>query len=106
MPAVSRVGDSVMSVDGTGNNCGFPMTTSCGSSSGNAKVRANGIFIVVDGDPVESHNMDGCTTDPSTLTSFSGKVRACGKGVGRIGDKYTGGSDNTITKGSSKVFAA
>lgn len=106
MPSVSRVGDSVMSVDGTGKDCAFPMTTSCGSSSGNEKVRANGIFIVVAGDPVAPHDMGGCSPDTSTLTSFSGKVRACGKGVGRIGDKYTGGSDNTITKGSSKVFAA
>jgi uncharacterized Zn-binding protein involved in type VI secretion len=105
MPATARVGDTVMSVDGTGYRCQQPMETSCGQTTGNTKVYANGILVVVQGDPVAPHNMAGCTPDMSTLTSFSGKVRACGKGVGRIGDQYTGGTPNTITQGSSTVFA-
>lgn len=106
MPAISRVGDEVLSVDGTGKNCASPMKTSCGPSSGNTKVRAEGIFVVVQGDTVSPHPKGGCSTDASTVTSFSSKVRACGKGVARVGDKYASMSDNTITQGSSKVFAA
>lgn len=106
MPSVSRVGDEVLSVDGTGYQCSSPMKTSCGPSNGNAKVRANGIFIVVQGDTITPHPKGGCSTDTSTVTSFSGKVRACGKGVARVGDQYASVSSNTITQGSSNVFAA
>lgn len=105
MAGVARVGDTVMSVDGSGYRCQFPMETSCGQTVGNTKVYASGILVVVQGDPVAPHNMGGCTPDMSTLTSFSSKVRACGKGVGRIGDQYTGGTPNTITQSSPKVFA-
>lgn len=105
MSGVARVGDTVMSVDGSGYRCQFPMETTCGPSSGNNKVFAGGILVVVEGDPVAPHPKGGCTQDMSTLTSFSGKVRACGKGVGRIGDQYTGDSTNTITQSSSKVFS-
>jgi hypothetical protein len=106
MASVARVGDTVLSVDGTGKDCKFPIETACGASIGNTKVFANTILIVVDGDPVAEHNTVGCSTDPSKLTTFSSKVRACGKGVGRIGDQYTAPStSNTITQGSSTVFA-
>ena len=105
MAGVARVGDTVMSVDGTGYRCQFPMETACGQSVGNTKVYAGGILVVVQGDPVAPHNKAGCSPDTSTLTTFSGKVRACGKGVGRIGDQYTGGTPNTITQSSSKVFS-
>jgi hypothetical protein len=36
------------------------------------------------------------------LTSFSSSVFVNGKGVGRIGDEYSG---HTISSGSSNVFA-
>lgn len=105
MPSVARVGDSAMSVDGSGYRCQFPMQTACGPTTGNSKVYANGILVIVQGDPVAPHPLGGCTPDTSTLTSFSSKVRACGKWVGRIGDAYESISSNTITQGSSTVFA-
>ena len=106
MAGVARVGDTVMSIDGAGYQCKFPMETACGNTVSNTKVYAGGLLVVVDGDPVAPHNKAGCSTDPSTLTSFSPKVRACGKGVGRIGDQYTSpGTTNTITQSSSKVFS-
>lgn len=105
MAGVARVGDTVMSVDGSGYRCQFPMETACGPSVGNTKVFAGGILVVVEGDPVAPHPMGGCSPDNSTLTTVSSKVRACGKGVGRIGDQYTGGTPNTITQSSSKVFS-
>lgn len=104
MPAISRVGDEALSVDGTGKDCAFPMKTACGQTANNTKVKADGIFVVVQGDPVAPHNKGGCTPDTSTLSAVSSKVFACGKGVGRVGDNYAG--VNTITQGSSKVFSA
>lgn len=104
MPAIARSSgsDSVLSPDGTGYKCGMPMTTST-FTPGQQKVRAQGIFVVVSGDPVAPHPRGGCSPDTSTLSSFSSKVRAGGRGVGRIGDNY---GNNTITSGSSKVMAA
>jgi uncharacterized Zn-binding protein involved in type VI secretion len=104
MPAIARSSgsDSVLSPDGTGYKCRVPMTTST-FTPGQSKVRAQGIFVVVSGDLVAPHPRSGCVPDTSTLSSFSSKVRAAGKGVGRIGDRY---GDNTITSGSSKVMAA
>jgi uncharacterized Zn-binding protein involved in type VI secretion len=102
MPAVARQGDSVLSRDGTGRNCAQPMQTSVGEVNTN-RVFANGILIVVQGNKVAPHPRGGCGPDESTLTTFSSKFRIGGKGVGRIGDSYAG--INTITKGSSNVFA-
>lgn len=104
MPAVSRQGDQVLSVDGTGYQCGSPMQTSVGEVN-SKKVYANGILIVVEGNKVSPHPKGGCSTDESVLTSFSSKVKIGGKGVGRVGDKYESMSSNTITQGSSNVFA-
>jgi uncharacterized Zn-binding protein involved in type VI secretion len=70
---------------------------------GQMKVRAQGEYIVVSGDLVAPHPRSGCVPDVSTLSTYSTKVFAGGKGVGRIGDKY---GNNTIISGSSKVLAA
>jgi len=104
MPAVARAygNDTVLSPDGAGYKCRVPMNTST-SFSQQSKVRVQGIFVVVAGDPVAPHPRSGCVPDTSTLSSYSSKVRAVGKGIGRIGDRY---GDNTIISGSSKVLAA
>jgi uncharacterized Zn-binding protein involved in type VI secretion len=102
MPAIARQGDTVLSVDGTGYNCGSPMETSVDQVNPN-DVKANNILIVVDGNKIAVHNLGGCTVDGSKLTSFSSTVKIGGKGVGRIGDDY--GGINTITQGSPNVFA-
>jgi uncharacterized Zn-binding protein involved in type VI secretion len=65
-------------------------------------VYANGILIVARGDMIAPHPKRGCSTDTSTLSTHSSRVFISGDGVGRIGDKY---NDNTITRGSSNVFA-
>ena len=101
MPAISRQGDSVLSIDGTGNKCGSPMQTSVGEVN-DKKVYSDGILIVVEGNQVQPHPKGGCTNDDSTLSTVSQKVKIGGKGVGRIGDDYQG--VNFITQGSSKVF--
>jgi hypothetical protein len=43
-----------------------------------------------------------CVSHVVALTSFSSSVFVNGKGVGRIGDEYSG---HTISSGSSNVFA-
>ena len=104
MPSIARVGDEVLSIDGTGYKCRQPMKTACGPTSGNTKVFAGGILVVVAGDPVAPHPKAECVPDETTLQPSSSKVRACGIAVGMIGDTY--GGVNTITQGSSKVFSA
>lgn len=101
MPSVARAGDSVLSPDGTGKNCAFPMTTSVGEVNSN-NVTANGILIVVAGNMVAPHPKGGCSPDTSTLSSYSATVTIGGRGVGRIGDSF---GNNVITAGSSNVFA-
>jgi uncharacterized Zn-binding protein involved in type VI secretion len=102
MPAVARAGDTVLSIDGTGYKCRQPMQTSVGEVNGN-NVFANGILIVVQGKLIAPHPKGGCVPDTSTLSTSSSKVKIGGVGVGRIGDDY--GGINTITQGSSNVFA-
>ena len=102
MPAVSRAGDTVLSIDGAGYKCRQPMETSVGEVNSN-NVFANGILIVVQGKKVAPHPKGGCAPDESTLTAGSSKVKIGGKGMGRIGDDY--GGINTITQGSPNVFA-
>jgi len=102
MPAVARQFDTVLSIDGTGFKCRQPMQTSVGEVN-DKKVFSDGILIVVQGNKVAPHPISGCGPDVSALTTFSLKVRIGGKGIGRIGDSY--GGINTITRGSSKVFA-
>jgi uncharacterized Zn-binding protein involved in type VI secretion len=103
MPPVARGNgaDSVFSKTGTGRNCVSPLTTATAACSGDVFV--NNIGVVRAGDAVAAHPTSGCGNDGSVLTSFSGTVFANGNAVGRIGDEYTG--DNTITSGSSTVFA-
>ena len=104
MPAVARSSgsDKVMSPDGTGKKCRFPVKTSTGPP-GQSKVRAQGVFVVISGDTVAPHLKSGCSPDTSTLGGGSSKVHANGSPVARIGDSY---GDNIITSGSTKVMAA
>lgn len=103
MPAVARAdgNDRVLSLTGTGRGCGSPLQTSTGSSD--STVYVNGIKVVKIMDPVAPHPFAGCGPDTSVLTIASSTVFANGKGLGRIGDKYT--SDNTIISGSATVFS-
>jgi uncharacterized Zn-binding protein involved in type VI secretion len=103
MPPVARGNgaDSVFSKTGSGPNCASPLTTATDVCSGDVLV--NNIGVVRQGDAVAAHPAAGCGNDGSVLTSFSGTVFANSKAVGRIGDEYTG--DNTITSGSTTVFA-
>jgi uncharacterized Zn-binding protein involved in type VI secretion len=103
MPAVARSNDvdTVFSLTGTGENCTSPINTVTGV--GTSTVFVNGVPVVKQGDTVGSHPAEGCGPDLSTLSSFSSTVFANGGGIGRIGDQYT--ADNTITSGSSNVFA-
>jgi uncharacterized Zn-binding protein involved in type VI secretion len=102
MPAVSRQGDTVLSIDGTGNKCRQPMQTTVGQVN-DKNVFVNGILVVVQGNQITPHPKSGCSNDDSVLTTFSAKVRIGGKGIGRIGDSY--GGVNTITQGSPTVFS-
>jgi uncharacterized Zn-binding protein involved in type VI secretion len=76
------------------------MTTSTGP--GTSTVFVGGSQIVLQGDLVGLHPFSGCGPDISPLTAFSSTVLVGGKGIGRIGDRYT--SDNIITSGFSTVF--
>jgi hypothetical protein len=100
MPAVTRAGDRVISPDGSGKKCRFPMRTSVGQVN-SVNVFVNGILVPVSGNLVAPHPKSGCSPDTSTL-SGSSKVFVGGQGIGRLGDKY---GDNIVTKGSSNVFA-
>lgn len=100
MPAVTRAGDRVISPDGSGKKCRFPMKTSVGQVN-SVNVFVNSILIPISGNLVASHPKSGCSEDTSTL-SGSSTVFAGGMGIGRLGDKY---GDNIVTKGSSTVFA-
>lgn len=101
MPAIARSGDQVLSPDGSGKKCRFPLKTSVGQGN-NKSVFANGILIPVQGNLVTPHPRSGCVPDTSTLSSFSSTVFIGGLGVGRIGDQY---GDNLIVQGSTNVFA-
>jgi uncharacterized Zn-binding protein involved in type VI secretion len=102
MPAVARQGDTVLSIDGTGNKCRQPMQTTVGQVN-DKNVFVNGILVVVQGNQITPHPKTGCSNDDSVLTTFSATVRIGGKGIGRIGDSY--GGINTITQGSPTVFS-
>ena len=100
MPAVTRAGDRVISPDGSGKKCRFPMRTSVGQVN-SVNVFVNSILVPITGNLVSPHNKSGCIPDTSTL-SGSSKVFVGGQGIGRLGDKY---GDNIVSKGSSTVFA-
>jgi uncharacterized Zn-binding protein involved in type VI secretion len=102
MPAVARLGDSVLSPDGSGFKCRMPLKTSVGEAN-SKNVYANGILITVQGNKVAPHPKSGCTPDTSGLDSGSSQVFVDNKGMGRIGDSM---GDNVITQGSSTVFAS
>ena len=102
MPAVSRQGDTVLSIDGSGKNCAFPMQTAVGEVN-DKNVFVNGILVVVQGNQIAPHPKSKCIPDETKLTTFSAKVLIGGKGIGRIGDSYEG--VNTISQGSSNVFS-
>jgi uncharacterized Zn-binding protein involved in type VI secretion len=101
MPAIARSADTVLSFDGQGKNCAFPLETTVGETNSN-NVRANGRLIPVEGNKVTPHPKRGCALEDPPLTTFSSTVRIGGKGVGRIGDRY---ENNIITQGSANVFA-
>jgi uncharacterized Zn-binding protein involved in type VI secretion len=103
MPAVARgrQTDVVLSLTGSGHECKRPTTTTTGVAE-HDKVKIGGIGVVVESDAVGPHSKSGCSADTSTLSTFSTKVKAGGKGIARIGDQYS--SDNIITSGSTKIF--
>ena len=101
MPSVARENDTVLSPDGRGKNCAFPLETTVGEVN-NVNVRVNGLLVPVEGNMIAPHQKVGCSLDTSVLTTYSSTVRIGGKRVGRIGDKY---GNNIITKGSPTVFA-
>lgn len=100
MPAVTRAGDRVISPDGRGKKCRFPLRTTVGQVN-SVNVFANNILVPVTGNLVSPHPKSGCSTDVFTLTG-STTVFVGGQGLGRIGDKY---NNNIVAKGSSTVFA-
>jgi len=104
MPSVARANgtDRVLSPDGTGKKCAFPMNTATGPAT-QTRVFADGILIAVIGDPVQPHPRLGCAPDTQTLSSASARVSAMGKKIGRIGDVY---GDNIITSGSFRCFSS
>lgn len=91
--------DRVMSVDGTGKKCAFPMQTSTLDCS--PKVIINGMGAVRIGHKVAPHPRGGCSLDTSVLSTGSKKVMIAGAGAGRMGDKY---GPNTIVSGSPNVI--
>jgi uncharacterized Zn-binding protein involved in type VI secretion len=102
MPSIARMGDSVLSPNGTGYHCQFPMETSILEANSN-NVYCNGILVAVEGNMVAPHPLPGCSTiDQQTVSSFSSTVKIGGKGVARIGDSL---GDNVITQGSPNAFA-
>jgi uncharacterized Zn-binding protein involved in type VI secretion len=92
---------TVFSLTGTGKECRFPVETTTGEFSDKVFVEGRGVVHI--GLKVFPHPQSGCSTDESELSTASSKVFVGGFGVARIGDQYT--PDNTITSGSSKVFA-
>lgn len=103
MSAIARANgsDQVLSPDGTGKKCRFPVTVSTGSAT-QSRVFADGILVAIIGDPISPHPKSGCSPDEQTLSNASTRVFVCGKGLARIGDKY---GDNTIISGSSRCFS-
>jgi uncharacterized Zn-binding protein involved in type VI secretion len=107
MPAIafgngpSGTPSNVFSMTGSGDNCDSPVETTTGEFSDKVFVEGRGVVHI--GLKVFPHPQSGCSTDESELSTASSKVFVGGFGVARIGDQYT--PDNTITSGSSKVFA-
>ena len=99
MPAVARKSgtDSIS----TGHGCDATTVTDQGSSD----VNVNSIGAVRAGDLCQVHLIpagSSCVPHTVALTSFSSTVFVNGKGIGRLGDEYSG---HTVTSGSGNVFA-
>lgn len=103
MPAVARANgtDTVISPDGTGKKCAFPMTVATGSAT-QTRVTADKKPIVVVGDISSKHPAPGCEVDDLQKLKSTSRVSVSGKKIARIGDTY---GNNTITSGSSRVFS-
>lgn len=100
MPAIARVTDTVLSPDGTGKNCAYPMETAVGEGNG-SNVRIGGLAVAVQGNKVAPHPKGGCSLDESVVSTFSSTIRIAGKGVARIGDML---GNNIITQGAATTF--
>jgi uncharacterized Zn-binding protein involved in type VI secretion len=100
MPSAATITHTVLSPDGSGKNCAFPMqvTIIVGNTS---NVFCNTHAVVVKDNLVPPHPKSGCTPDTSVLTTYSSTVKIGGLNAGRIGDMY---GNNIITKGSPNVF--
>jgi len=99
MPAVSRKSGQ----DSIATNHGCDATTV--TNEGSSKVLVEGYGVVRDGDQCAVHLFPvgiGCGSHVVSLSSYSNKVYADGKGIGRVGDFYNG---HSLTTGSSKVIA-
>lgn len=99
MPKVARK-DGVDSIN-TNHGCDATTVTDEGST----KVFVEGIGVVRNGDKCAVHLLPSgksCVPHQVSLTTYSSKVKADGKEVGRIGDSYNG---HQITSGSDKVYA-
>lgn len=103
MPAVARANgtDTVLSPDGVGKDCAFPVTVATGSAT-QTRVTADKKPLVVVGDISSKHRAPGCKADDLQKLTSSSRVSATKKKIARIGDTY---GNNTITSGSSRVFA-
>jgi len=102
IPVVRGLGvDVVLSVDGSGAACAFPMPTSTGTCS--ATVFIDSIGVVRSGDIVAPHPKAGCELDVSQCIASTVTVFAETLPIARIGDTY--GGVNTITTGSPTVFS-
>ena len=104
MASIARANgsDTVLSPDGTGKKCRFPLTVSTGPAT-QSRVFADGILVAAIGDLVSPHPRINCVPDEQTLSLASSRVFAMGKGVARIGDMY---GDNVITSGSFRCFCS
>lgn len=104
MPAVARANgnDGVLSPDGTGKDCAYPLQVATGEAT-QTKVTADYIPVVVAGDVSSLHFKVLCKEYDYAKLASSSKVSVCYKAIARIGDMY---GPNTITSGSSKVFAS
>jgi len=99
MPAVAR--KSGTDTVSTGHGCDTTTVTDQGSSD----VNVNSIGAVRAGDLCQVHLIpagSSCVPHTVPLTSFSSTVFVNGKGIGRLGDAYSG---HTVTSGSGNVFA-
>lgn len=110
MPEVARKSqvDLVASPDGTpgtpcdaGFICNSPSIQA--TDAGSSDVFIMGIGVVREGDAMIPHPAPicGCPLHAPTLSTFSSRVYANGRRIGRIGDAYAG---HVIITGAATVF--